>query len=208
MIGLRTFALVLVGLVLLLIALVDIGYPSECEHARGLEGDGRFAEARKEYLEILRDVPASECATQGVAATTKKQCEAAGLLAAAGQKSEADKAYVAIATTEPAGDPAECARTAIATKPDSCTAADSQADHGLLRAAHKSYVGLLTSAKTADCAAAGLDVVTSARCAAARALQEANRPAAAEKLYKVIATTEPIRPAAVCVKKPQAVVSK
>jgi hypothetical protein len=188
---LRTALLCLLGATLAVVAVLDVGVPRQCDQADGQLRDKRLGEARGTFLRILDADPSAGCAIAGLDRTTLSECAEALKLREAGRDEEATKAYLTIATRDPAGDAAKCARFRLAASPPSCEAADRAERQGLLTEAHRAYIALVTKPATRTCAATGLAKIRAERCAVARGLEADGRHAAAEKAFTAIATTEP-----------------
>ncbi len=188
----RTVFLVGLGLILIGAAAWDVGNPTRCERASDLVADNRLAEARTEFVRVLKGEPSADCAVKGLRSTVIAQCAAALRLKEAGRDKEALKAYLTLATTEPMPRGVFCAYTGLRPVPPSCEAADRQAREGLLKAAHAAYTELAAASATRRCAALGLADVRTKRCAAAKELADAGMDAAAEKAFAAIAASEPI----------------
>ena len=104
MIGWRPYLVTLAAL----LVLVGVGLnwhangakADPCESADALSETPLHAKARRAYLSVLSDNPASECAKKGLGATSKALCERAEFIAP-GAPSAARRMLVSIARADP-----------------------------------------------------------------------------------------------------------
>jgi hypothetical protein len=94
-------------------AVLDVSNPKPCRHADELYHEQRLADARTAYIDLLGDEETEGCAAKGLDNVTRAQCAQAKSLLKAQQSTEATKAYLAIASTEPVRPAASCALDAL-----------------------------------------------------------------------------------------------